>query len=340
MREAIFRTRITDLLGIRHPILCGGMGPRVSDARYVAAVVNAGGMGFIAAAGYADTDAFCDQLRLCRELTGGKPFGVNLYISARPGSVERLLELVPLLADHGVGCVETAGANPQSLIAPLHEAGITILHKAPGVRYALTAQRMGVDAAIVVGYECGGHPGTRMIGTMVQAAHAPQALDIPVVIAGGIGTGRQLVAALAMGADAVLMGTRMLVADEVWVHADHKKRLAAADGTESVIIKTLLRDNHRVLDNPTARAVLALEAQGITEFEPYRDLVSGVHTYAGYQSGDISRGTYDWGQSAIFADEPRPVEAIFDDILDDAAAAMNRMQAVGLAVSSAPMALA
>ncbi|PJG46102.1 2-nitropropane dioxygenase [Sphingobium sp. LB126] len=326
MREAIFQTRITDLLGIRHPILCGGMGPRVSDARYVAAVVNAGGMGFIVAAGHESRDAFVDQLRLCRKLTGGKPFGVNFYVSRRPGSVEALLALIPLLAEHGVNCVETAGANPEDLIQPLRDAGIRIIHKAPGVRYALTAQRMGVDAVIVVGYECGGHPGTKLIGSMVQAAHAPQAIDIPVVIAGGIGTGRQLAAALAMGADAILMGTRMLVAEELWIHPDHKARLAAADGTESVIIKTLLRDHHRVLDNPGARAVLALEAEGITEYEAYSDLISGAHTYAGYRSGNIEKGTYDWGQSAIFAGETMPVAAIFDELLDDAVAATDRMR--------------
>src|SRR5581483_8307514 len=187
MREPLFKTRLTELLGIRHPILCGGMGPGVSDARYVAAVVNAGGMGFIMAMGWDDPEAFRAELRKCRELTGGKPFGVNLYISRQPGALQRAERQVKILCEEAVTCVETAGASPEPLIPALREAGIRILHKVPAVRYAMTAQRLGVDAVIIVGAECGGHPGVYQIGSMVQAAHAAQVLDIPVVIGGGIG---------------------------------------------------------------------------------------------------------------------------------------------------------
>lgn len=330
MRDQLFRTPITEMLGIRHPILCGGLGPRVADAPYVAAVVNAGGMGFIVAAGYDDDHAFIDQLRVCRELTGGKAFGVNLYVSRQPDSINALKALIPHLAAHGVGVVETAGANPAALIPPLKEAGIKVIHKAPGVKYARTAERIGADAVIVVGYEGGGHPGTIMIGSMVHAAHAPEAISIPVVIGGGIGTGRQLASVIAMGGAGVLMGTRMLVAEELWIHEAHKQRLVEADGTESVLIKTLLRDGHRVLDNETAKAVLALEAQGVSDFAAYRDLVTGSITRAGYESGDASRGTFDWGQSAVFADKVQPMEAIFDAIIDDARAAIARLDAAAM----------
>ncbi|MBG6120120.1 MULTISPECIES: NAD(P)H-dependent flavin oxidoreductase [unclassified Sphingobium] len=328
MRPQIFDTRITRLLGIRHPILFGGLGPGVSDGRYVAAAVNAGCMGFVVAAGYDEPDAFLDELRLCRELTGGKPFGANLYISRLTGSIEKILALIPALVENGVKVVETAGQSPEPLIPALHAAGILVLHKSPGVRYARTALRLGADGVIVVGAECGGHPGTIMIGTMVQAAHAPLELDVPIVIAGGIGNGGQLASVLAMGGDAVLMGTRGLVASELWIHEDHKRRVARGNGSEGVVIKQALRDNHRVLRNKTAEAVLALDAQGVTDFEAYRPFVNGRVTRQGYKSGDSSEGTFDWGQSAIFADRIEPMEAIVDRILDDAVAARARLLGV------------
>lgn len=136
MREPLFNTRITDLLGIAHPILCGGLGPGVSDARYVAAVVNAGGMGFIMALGWSDPEEFRAELRLCRTLTCGRPFGVNLYISRQPGGLERAKQQIRVLSEEGISCVETAGASPEAVIPSLREAGIKILHKVPAVKYA------------------------------------------------------------------------------------------------------------------------------------------------------------------------------------------------------------
>jgi NAD(P)H-dependent flavin oxidoreductase YrpB (nitropropane dioxygenase family) len=325
MRDQLFRTRLTEMLGIRHPILCGGMGPGVSDARYVAAVVNAGGMGFMVHTGFEGEDGFLTELALCRELTGGRPFGVNLYISRTPGSVERILSYIPTLLDHNVTVVETAGQNPEPIVKPLQDAGIRVIHKVPGVRYARTAARLGVDAVIVIGNECGGHPGVHQIGTMVHAAQAPMEVDIPVIIGGGIGTGRQLAAVLAMSCEGVIMGTRMMVAEEIWASRRFKEQLVAADGTESTIFKRIFRDNHRVLANETTRAVLELEAQGVTDFEAYRDLVSGKVTRAGYKSGDLTWGSFDWGHSAVFADAIEPVEAIFDRMVDDAAAAAGRL---------------
>ncbi len=138
-----------------------------------------------------------------------------------------------------MSCVETAGASPEPVIPILREAGIKILHKVPAVKYAFTAERLGVDAVIIVGAECGGHPGIYQIGSMVQAAHGPAALKLPVVIGGGIGTGRQIAATLAMGADGVVLGSRMLVAEEMWINRSYKEMVAAADGTESVIVKKI-----------------------------------------------------------------------------------------------------
>lgn len=325
MRPQILKTRITDLLGIRHPILCGGLGPRVSDARYVAAVVKAGGMGFIVGAGFPDADEFRHELRTCRELSGGKNFGVNLYISRQAGGVERVKQQIRILIEEQVACVETAGASPEAVVPLLKEAGVKVLHKVPAVRYAHTAVRMGVDGVIVVGNECGGHPGIYQIGSIVQAAQAPHEIGLPVVIGGGIGTGRQLAGVLAMGADAVIMGTRMMVVEELWIHPEVKAKVVAGDGSESVVAKSAIRDHHRVLRNESAEAVLALDRAQVTEFERFRPHVMGALAHEAYVTGDTRRGMIDYGHAAVFADAVRNVEAIFDEIIDDAVAASNRL---------------
>lgn len=325
MRNQLFRTRITEMLGIRHPILCGGMGPSVSDASYVAAVVNAGGMGFVAAAGFSDLDEFREQLRRCRSLTSGKGFGVNLYLSGQANAAERLRQQMRILAEEEVLCVETSGGSPEEVLPALLEAGIKVLHKVPAVRYARSAARLGVDAVIVVGSDCGGHPGTYGISSMVQAAHAPKEVSIPVVIGGGIGAGRQLAATLMMGADAILMGSRMLVAEEL-IHRQYKERLVQSDGTESIIVKTGLRQHHRVLNNDSAKAVAALDAAGASDFESYRPHVMGTLTTQAYKTGDSHQGMLDYGPSIVFANAVQSVEAIFDSVLDDARHAMRRLE--------------
>ncbi|MCP1623637.1 NAD(P)H-dependent flavin oxidoreductase [Pseudomonas nitroreducens] len=329
MRNQLFRTRITEMLGIPHPILCGGMGPGVSDANYVASVVNAGGMGFVVAAGFPDLDEFREQLRRCRSLTSGKGFGVNLYLSGQAGATERLRQQMRILAEEEVLCVETSGGSPEAVLPALQEAGIKVLHKVPAVRYARSAARLGVDAVIVVGNDCGGHPGTYGISSMVQAAHAPKEVPIPVVIGGGIGTGSQLAATLLMGAEAVLMGSRMLVAEELWIHRQYKERLVQSDGTESIIVKTGLRQHHRVLNNDSAKAVAALDAAGASDFESYRPHVMGALTTQAYKTGDSRQGMLDYGPSIVFADAVQSVEAIFDSVLDDARDAMRRLEYLG-----------
>lgn len=194
------------------------------------------------------------------------------------------------------------------------------------MKYAHTAARRGVDGVIIVGAECGGHPGIYQIGTMVQAAHGPAVIDLPVVVGGGIGTGRQLAAALAMGAEGVVMGSRMLVAEEMWIHRNHKELVAAADGTESVIVKKAIRDHHRVYNNESARAVLELDDQKVTDFEQYRPHVMGALATEAYRTGDPSKGMLDFGPAVVFADRIEPVDAIFDRLIDDAADSLGRLR--------------
>jgi len=325
MRNAIFKTRITELFGITHPILCGGL-QWLADARYVAAVVNAGGMGFITCMSFPDDpEAFRREVRKCRELTSGKPFGVSLPISRRLGANDRLTPYIDIIVDEGVRFIETSGDSPERLLPRLKAAGCIVIHKAPGVRYAVSAQKLDVDAITVVAAEGGGHPGTLMVPQIIQAPLAADALSKPLALAGGMATGRHLVSALAMGADAILMGSRMVVADEIWAHRAYKEHIVGIDESANRVVMQTFRNHHRVLDNETSRAVAQLERQGVQDFNEYQPHVRGELARAAYASGDFSRGMMDMGASGVFARDIKPVEAIFDEIIDEAVCARQRI---------------
>ncbi len=327
MTPARYQTRMTELLGIRHPILCGGL-MYLADATYVAAVVNAGAMGFITAKTFPDPAAFRAELQRCAELTGGKPFGVNLYYSPRPEANEVLRGHTEILLGEGVRILETSGLPPKEVLPVLKDAGCTVIHKVSTVRHALSAQKLGVDALSVVGAECGGHPGIQLVGTMVQGLVAAQKLRLPLAIGGGIGHGAQIVAALAFGADAVILGTRMTVAEEIWAHAAYKERLIESDETDTLLVLQSLRNTYRALDNDTARAVAGVEATGTTEYESYAPPIAGALQKQAYQTGDWNKGILSVGQSAAFADAVQPVAAIVDQLMAEAVAAEKRLGGV------------
>jgi nitronate monooxygenase len=324
MTAPAFRTRLTALFGIEHPILCGGL-MWLATHDYVAAVVNAGAMGFITPRSYASPEEFRTGLRRCAELTAGKPFGVNLYVSARPEANEALSAFLDIAIEENVRFVETAGYSPAAFLPRIRDAGITVVHKCTSVRHALSAERAGVDAVTILGMEAGGHPGMRLTGAMVQGAEAAEALSIPVVLGGGMGTGRHLVAALALGCDGMLMGTRMVVSSEIWAHEAYKQRLIAAGHDDTRVVMGTFRDNYRALDNETARAVAALEAEGVKDFERYRPLVQGANTRLAYETGDPDVGLMSVGQSCTFADAIEPAAAIVARIVAEAATAQARL---------------
>lgn len=323
----LFTTRITKLLGIRHPILCGGL-MWLSDARYVAACVNAGGMGFITARTFPDPGAFRAELQKCRDLTHGRPFGVNLYATPRPADNIMLKCHTEILLAEGVRILETAGLPPTDVLPLLREAGAKVIHKVSTVRHALSAARLGVDAVAVVGAECGGHPGLQLVGTMVQTPLAAGALTLPLSVGGGIGHGSQIAAALAMGADAVTIGTRMTVAEEIWAYPTYKQRMIEADETSSRLVLASFRNTYRVLDNRDARAVADLEAKGVNDYDVYREMVSGQRQKEAYATGDWERGLLSMGQSIAFADKVEPVAAIFARLIAEARTAAARLQQV------------
>ncbi|MBK8184563.1 MAG: nitronate monooxygenase [Candidatus Competibacteraceae bacterium] len=334
---ALFKTRITELFGIRLPIIASGL-QWLANADYVAAAVNAGLMGFITAASFIDVDALRAEIRRCRELTGGQPFGVNISMLPKLVVGERVEEIVDLVCEEGVGFVETAGRNPEPYLPRLHAAGIKVLHKAPTVRHARKAQAVGVDAITVVGAECGGHPGLELVGTMVQAAVAARDIRVPLVVAGGIGHGAQLVAALALGADGVAIGTRFLVAEEIWAHPAYKARLVAADETDTALIMSSLRNTLRALSNQTTATVREIERER-GDADPESLLAALMPHIAGqvgrraYETGDTATGALSVGQSVAFADRVEPLAVIVRRLEDQARTALERLAHIAQGVS-------
>lgn len=321
-----FRTPITELFGIRYPVLAGGL-MWLADANYVAAAVNAGCMGFITAKSFPDPGAFRAELHKARDLTGGEPFGVNIYLSVHTDDNALVAGHIDILLEEGVRFVETSGLPPKDIVARLKEAGCAVIHKVAAVRHAISAAKLPVDAITVVGAECGGHPGLHMIGSMVQAVRAAQAVEKPLAVGGGFGHGSQLVAALAMGADAILIGTRFLVAEEIWAHDAYKRRLVEAGEADTRVVMASMRNTYRALDNEAARAVAALEEAGARDYEDYRALVSGAEQKIAYETGDWNRGVLSMGQAAAFAGEIEPLADIVERIMGEAEAALERLEA-------------
>jgi len=221
--------------------------------------------------------------------------------------------------------VETAGRNPEAYVPRLHDAGIKVLHKVPSVKYARKAQSIGVDAITVVGAECGGHPGMEMVGTMVQAAVAARDLSVPLLVAGGIGTGAHIVAAIALGADGVAIGTRFLVAEEVWAHRKYKERLIQADETHTTLVLSSLRNTLRALRNETTDKVEKLELENGGDLAMLMPHISGKVGRKAYETGDTSIGALSLGQSVTFADRIEPLAAIVERLVDEAQRAMRRL---------------
>lgn len=325
MTPPFFRTRVTELFGIAHPILLGGL-HHLGESRIVAAVVNAGAMGYITARSFESSREFRDDLRRCRNLTGGKPFGVNFSISRRVDQNQEIERRLEIALEEGVRLFETAGTSPEQLVAPIHQAGGLLMHKCTSVRHALTAERLGVDVIALVGHEEGGHPGANQLSAFVNGAVALEQITKPLVIGGGIGSGRQIAAALAMGADAVLMGSRFMVADEIWAHPALKRRIVDADEHCSTTILASLGDTWRVLNNRTAREIRVMETSGASSHSAFGDLILSQRTRDFvYENGDVEEGIVSIGPAARFADRMEPAATIIDRLVADASAAARAL---------------
>ena len=296
------KTRITEMLGVRYPIVQGGM-QWVGRAELASAVSNAGGLGILTGLTQPNPEALAAEIRRCREMTD-KPFGVNLTImpSANPPPYEAYLDVV---LDSGVKVLETAGNNPKEFIAKAKARGVKIVHKCTAVRHALSAERNGVDAISIDGFEAAGHPGEDDVGGLVLFAAAARKVKIPLIASGGIADGAGMAAALVLGAEGINMGTRFCATREAPIHENIKRRMVEAGERDTQLILRTLRNTGRVLKNAVAAEVVALETRpGGAEFKDVHPLVAGARGRAALESGDVDGGLI-WAS---------PVLGLIDDI--------------------------
>ena len=321
-------TPLTDRLGIRLPILAGGL-QWLADADYVIAAAKSGIMGFITAASFPDHDDLRAEIRKTRAACGALPFGVNVSMLPKLVPGEQTEDVFRLIADEGVTVIETSGRNPEPYIPLLKELGLTVIHKVPAVRYAIKAQNVGVDMVSIVGAECGGHPGMDMIGSFVNAAMAGRDLEIPFVIGGGVGHGSQLIAALSMGASGVVIGTRLLVSEELNAHAGYKQALVDATERDTALTMSSVRNTIRTLANETTAEVARMEQDNPNvTIQDLLPLVSGQIGRKAYETGDVSRGMLSAGHSLGLTDRIEPMADIIARLEAEAMQAMGRLDGI------------
>lgn len=282
------KTRVTELLSIKYPIIQGGM-QWVGRAELSSAVSNAGGLGVLTALTQPSPEALRAEIARCREMTD-KPFGVNLTIlpAANPPPYEAYLDAA---LESGVRVIETAGRSPKEFIAKAKAAGAVIVHKCTAVRHALSAERAGVDAISIDGFEAAGHPGEDDIGGLVLFAAAAKAVKVPLVASGGIGSGRGMAAALMLGAEGVNMGTRFCATQEAPIHDNIKRALLGASERDTNLIFRTLRNTGRVLKNQISDEVVSIESRpGGCEFSDIQSLVAGARGRAALTGGNVDDG--------------------------------------------------
>lgn len=308
------KTRLTELLEIEAPIICGGM-MRVGTADLAAAVSNAGGLGVMTALTCKTADGLREEIARCQSLTS-KPFAVNITVGVVATPID-YGEYIRVIVESGVKLVETAGRSPEPFMEAFKAAGIKVIHKCVTVRHALAAERIGVDVVSIDGFECAGHPGEHDIGGLVLFPAAADALTIPVVASGGIADGRGLAAALVLGCDGVNMGTRFMATKEAPIHQGIKDKLVEMDETQTQVIFRSYRNTARVYRNSISEKVAEIEAAG-GGFEEVHAYVSGANQEIAWTTGDIEAGMVTAGLSGAFVRDVPTCQEVIDRIMADA----------------------
>ncbi|MEO0550775.1 MAG: nitronate monooxygenase [Pseudomonadota bacterium] len=314
------KTRLTELLGIDAPIICGGM-MRVGTADLAAAVSNAGALGVMTALTQKTAEELEQEIVRCQSMTD-KPFAVNLTVGvvASPVNYD---EYVDVITRTGVKIVETAGRSPEPFMERFKSAGIKVVHKCVTVRHSLAAERLGVDVVSIDGFECAGHPGEQDVGGLVLFPAAARALSIPVVASGGIGDGRGLAAALALGCDGINMGTRFMATKEAPIHEGIKQKIVEMDENQTQLIFRSFRNTARVYKNSVSQKVAEIEAAG-GEFSQVHEYVSGANQEKAWSTGDIEAGMVTAGMSGAFVDDVPTCKALIAEIVADAEAIIEQ----------------
>ena len=317
------KTRFTELFGVEHPIAQGGM-QWVGKAELVSAVANAGALGFLTALTQPTPEALSKEIARTREMTD-KPFGVNLTILPAM-TPPPYAEYRAAIIESGIKIVETAGYKPQEHVDDLKAHGVKVIHKCTAVRHALSAERMGVDAISIDGFECAGHPGEDDIPGLILIAAAADKVKIPMLASGGIADARGLVAALALGADGVNMGTRFCVTREAPIPMAFKEQMVANDERQTDLIFRTLHNTARVMRNAVSQEVVQIERAGGAKFEDVAHLVAGTRGRDALANGDTDGGIWSAGMVQGLIHDVPTVKDLVDRIVAEAEALIrNRL---------------
>ena len=311
----MLHTRITELFGIKHPVIQGGM-QWVGFAGLVSAVSNAGALGILTALSQPTPEDLVKEIEKTRGMTD-QPFGVNLTIlpTINPPPYE---EYAQAIVGSGVKIVETAGRSPEPFMELFKEYDVKVIHKCTSVRHALKAQAVGVDAITIDGFECAGHPGEDDIPSLVLLPQAVEALDIPVAGCGGFSDGKSLVAALALGGEAIVMGTRFMATKEAGVHQNVKDKMTEADELSTNLMFRTMHNTARVFKNSVSNEVVEIESTGSATFEDVKDLVAGQRGRVVFEEGDLEHGIWSAGISVARVKDIPTCEEMVSRLVSDA----------------------
>lgn len=289
----MLKTILTERLNIKYPIIQGGM-MWISKAELVSSVSNAGGLGIITALSFDTPEKLAAEIDKTRQMTD-KPFGVNLTFlpTLRPINYDAYIDVI---IEKGIKIIETAGRNPENYIQKFKDNDITVIHKCTSVRHALKAEKIGCDFVSIDGFECAGHPGEDDVTSLILIPRAKDELKIPIIASGGFADGRGLVAALALGAEGINLGTRFVATSEAPVHENIKKKLLEAKETDTMLVERSLKNTVRVLRNAHAEKVLEMEKNGAT-LQELAPLLSGLRGLKAIQTGETDDSLFACGQA-------------------------------------------
>ena len=322
----MLKTRITDLFEIEHPVIQGGM-QWVGYAELVSAVSNAGALGILTALTQPTPEDLAKEIDRTREMTD-KPFGVNLTVlpTINPPPYE---EYAQAIVGSGVKIVETAGRSPEPFMELFKEYDVKVIHKCTSVRHALKAQSVGVSAITIDGFECAGHPGEDDIPSLVLLPQAAEALDVPVAGCGGFSDAKSMVAALALGGEAIVMGTRFMATQEAGIHQNVKEKMTEADELSTNLMFRTMHNTARVFKNSISDQVVEIESTGSATFEDVKDLVAGQRGRVVFEEGDLEHGIWSAGISvARVKDVPTCKEMVERLVLEAEEIIDGRLQSV------------
>ncbi|WP_366922185.1 nitronate monooxygenase [Metallumcola ferriviriculae] len=323
------KTRITEMLGIKYPLVCGGM-MGLGRAELAAAVSNAGGLGTISANIFSEQEELTKEIEKVKQLTN-RPFAMTISMLPEMQSGEITKMYVRTAIEQKVPVVETSGASPEPFIGKLQENGIRVFHKVPAgkpaERYALKAEKIGADAVIIAGFECGGHPGENQVSSLVFVPKVKKRVQIPVIAAGGFADASGFTAALALGADAVTMGTRFVFTEECIAHPDTKQRLIEASENDTVLVQKSIRNTTRVLANEAAERALGIEARG-GGLQDLMAVINGKRGRAAWLEGKPDLGLLACGTAVGLIDEVKPVQAVIEEIISESQGVMAQLKQI------------